>query len=1048
MTLDENGLVVLWERIRGFVAWYFINHFPVANMSRVGGVKPDGETIVVDVDGTMHGTSQTPIATVDTPGKVKPDGETITIDDDGTIHGSSNYELPVASELSLGGVKISSWSYITMDSDDYIDVYASRYKSSDIDKWTKDEYSGTILYPGGAEPLMSFSPENLKRLWQNIKEYVQNNAGSTQDIDYATSNTAGIIKVGEGLTIDENGVLSVDMSMFTPTSSVTTSFYSIYDTTTYSVASSAYSGDEYLTAATFTLASTVGASAFQSCVALSTVSMPTCVSVGSCAFSSCESLVMASLPACTKLGSYAFAYCTSLSSVNLRSCGTVSGYAFSGCTSLSVVDLPICTSVGGAAFWDCATLGSVSLPLCETVGNYAFYECVALSSIALPKCMSIGGGAFSGCTSLMTLDLTSVSAVPTLGSLAFLYTPMRDSTLTGSYGSIYVPTSLYSAFVTAPNWSNVASRIATPDGIPQDENSVWVDNDVMEAINSAIKTKTGQTGDYDTSEMPDAILGITFSETVGSKTVTENGTYRASDDSLDGYSSVTVSVQSGQTNPEPTSDPVPNPNPDPITVPAVNLPYSDPSDILSEATLDNYSTLIEYDDSEYWGNSDNSDYNYKLHDGAHEYDSAEGAVALYPRSHNVPNGMVLEHYNESGLATNGFTVYAVVRPINPMSDAVIASTASSYDVAAPYHKDGIVLAGGNKVSVYVGSTGEETSISTKDGYFVMAIAGAGTSGKVFLLDHDAHGVVVSKTTDGFGGGFDLSARGATTSFTTDDPSGMCDVFVRYIALVRGQESDSVILQNLTNLMETYLVNDGAPIYLPQTRRGSIRVSCPYYTYDTSTHEWESICPPTYSTNLQDGTTSIVSMPVTAEIPSLVNLRSDGLYAVGGDSVAALKCVLGDGMSWGVFYVVMKYVEDGGSSTARKSGMSVIQASSDYVMANVFFESNGWYCPGNGGTGTQRLYGSSSSDGYLEFAIVFTRKYGTSSTDSVIKYYTRESSSPMSTCDISGISASEVRLATNCGCAYKYLGVSSDMEDDATIVENLNKLHSTLVTGSL
>lgn len=163
------------------------DYLPIADEHNLGVVKPDGETIVVDVDGTIHGTSQTSIATVDTPGKVKPDGETITIDVDGTIHGNSDYELPAAGELNLGGVKISSWSYITMDSDDYIDVYAGHYKSSDIDKWTKDEYSGNIIYPGGAEPLMSFSPDNLKRLWQNVKEYVQNNAGASTSLESGLS---------------------------------------------------------------------------------------------------------------------------------------------------------------------------------------------------------------------------------------------------------------------------------------------------------------------------------------------------------------------------------------------------------------------------------------------------------------------------------------------------------------------------------------------------------------------------------------------------------------------------------------------------------------------------------------------------------------------------------------------------------------------------------------------------------------------------------------------------------------------------------------------
>ena len=45
------------------------------------------------------------VATTESTGIVKPDGTTITIDDDGTIHGSSTYKLPKATTNTLGGVK-------------------------------------------------------------------------------------------------------------------------------------------------------------------------------------------------------------------------------------------------------------------------------------------------------------------------------------------------------------------------------------------------------------------------------------------------------------------------------------------------------------------------------------------------------------------------------------------------------------------------------------------------------------------------------------------------------------------------------------------------------------------------------------------------------------------------------------------------------------------------------------------------------------------------------------------------------------------------------
>ena len=59
-------------------------------------------------DGNIIGGYTLPIATEETLGGIKPDGTTITIDEDGTIHGANTYELPVASDTVLGGVKIDN----------------------------------------------------------------------------------------------------------------------------------------------------------------------------------------------------------------------------------------------------------------------------------------------------------------------------------------------------------------------------------------------------------------------------------------------------------------------------------------------------------------------------------------------------------------------------------------------------------------------------------------------------------------------------------------------------------------------------------------------------------------------------------------------------------------------------------------------------------------------------------------------------------------------------------------------------------------------------
>ena len=58
-------------------------------------------------NGAEVGYKLTP-ATTENLGGVKPDGETITIDEDGTLHGANTYELPVAAANSLGGIKVDN----------------------------------------------------------------------------------------------------------------------------------------------------------------------------------------------------------------------------------------------------------------------------------------------------------------------------------------------------------------------------------------------------------------------------------------------------------------------------------------------------------------------------------------------------------------------------------------------------------------------------------------------------------------------------------------------------------------------------------------------------------------------------------------------------------------------------------------------------------------------------------------------------------------------------------------------------------------------------
>jgi hypothetical protein len=77
---------------------------PVATTTTLGGVKPDGTTILVDATGKIStaGTSSLPIATTTTLGGVKPDGSTITVDGTGKIAstGSQQQNKIIFAEIS------------------------------------------------------------------------------------------------------------------------------------------------------------------------------------------------------------------------------------------------------------------------------------------------------------------------------------------------------------------------------------------------------------------------------------------------------------------------------------------------------------------------------------------------------------------------------------------------------------------------------------------------------------------------------------------------------------------------------------------------------------------------------------------------------------------------------------------------------------------------------------------------------------------------------------------------------------------------------------
>ncbi len=85
--LDDTLLSKLGESAEGTLTFNGSEIIGAATVSKTGLVKPDGTTITVDEDGTIHGSSTytLPNASVDTLGGIKPDGKTTFVNDDGVL---------------------------------------------------------------------------------------------------------------------------------------------------------------------------------------------------------------------------------------------------------------------------------------------------------------------------------------------------------------------------------------------------------------------------------------------------------------------------------------------------------------------------------------------------------------------------------------------------------------------------------------------------------------------------------------------------------------------------------------------------------------------------------------------------------------------------------------------------------------------------------------------------------------------------------------------------------------------------------------------------
>lgn len=182
-------------------------------------------------------------------------------------------------------------------------------------------------------------------------------------------------------------------------------------------------------------------------------------SVSDYAFYYYSNLVSVSFPACTNIGSSTFQYCRALTSANFPNAIIIGSSAFNDCRKLTTISFPNATSILGSAFRYCYSLTSASFPKATTIVNYAFGDCSQLTTVSFPSATNIGGYAFYRCYNLKSLYLTGSSVCKLSNSNAFSSTPIGGySTSAGTYGKIYVPTSLLTSYKRATNWTYFSSR--------------------------------------------------------------------------------------------------------------------------------------------------------------------------------------------------------------------------------------------------------------------------------------------------------------------------------------------------------------------------------------------------------------------------------------------------------------------------------------------------------------------------------------------------------------------------------------------------------------
>ena len=273
-----------------------------------------------------------------------------------------------------------------------------------------------------------------------------------------------------------------------------------------SIGQYAFRGCKNLTSVTIPNSVTsIGIQAFYGCSGLTSVTIPNSVtSIGDEAFRGCQSLTSINIPnSVTSIGSRVFpsrrnglnVYITDLISwcnidrvINDLSESPVSytlylndkeikdlvipnnvieigKKAFFGCSSITSVTIPNSVEIiGWSAFNGCENLTSVTIPNSVTIiGQQAFERCSNLTSVTIPNSVkNIYSSAFSGCNNLKTVTCLTKEALTNATSIFGSNAVLSEATL-------YVPSSLVSAYKAITPWNKFGKILAIVDIVPMEE---------------------------------------------------------------------------------------------------------------------------------------------------------------------------------------------------------------------------------------------------------------------------------------------------------------------------------------------------------------------------------------------------------------------------------------------------------------------------------------------------------------------------------------------------------------------------------------------------